>query len=67
MGMGDVKLGALLGLALGADVVAALMVGFVAVVPVAVALLLARRTDARTTAIPFGPFLALGAAAVLLA
>jgi prepilin signal peptidase PulO-like enzyme (type II secretory pathway) len=66
MGMGDVKLGALLGLALGADVVAALMVGFVAVVPVAVAMLLARRADLRSTAIPFGPFLALGAAVVLL-
>jgi len=67
MGMGDVKLGALLGLALGAGVVTALMVGFVAVVPVAIALLIARRGEARSTAIPFGPFLALGAAAVLLA
>jgi leader peptidase (prepilin peptidase) / N-methyltransferase len=67
MGMGDVKLGVLLGLALGAGVVGALMVGFVAVAPVAVVLLVARRADPRATAIPFGPFLALGATVALLA
>jgi prepilin signal peptidase PulO-like enzyme (type II secretory pathway) len=67
MGMGDVKLAALLGLALGAEVAAALMVGFIAVAPVAVALLVSRRSDPRATAIPFGPFLALGAAVALLA
>jgi leader peptidase (prepilin peptidase)/N-methyltransferase len=67
MGMGDVKLAALLGLALGGDVVAALLIGFVAVAPVAAALLLFRGDDARQAAIPFGPFLALGAGVALLA
>jgi leader peptidase (prepilin peptidase) / N-methyltransferase len=66
MGMGDVKLGALLGLALGANVVTALMVGFVLTVPVALALLVAGGTGARRTAIPLGPFLGVGAAVVLL-
>jgi leader peptidase (prepilin peptidase) / N-methyltransferase len=66
MGMGDVKLAALLGLTLGADVVGALLVGFVAGMPVALALLLLRGAEARKTAIPFGPFLALGAAVALL-
>jgi leader peptidase (prepilin peptidase)/N-methyltransferase len=67
MGMGDVKLAALLGLALGAHVIAALLIGFVAVAPVAAALLLFRGADAGRTAIPFGPFLALGAGVALLA
>jgi leader peptidase (prepilin peptidase)/N-methyltransferase len=66
VGMGDVKLGALLGLALGANVVTALMVGFVLTVPVALALLVVGGAGARRTAIPLGPFLAVGAAVVLL-
>jgi leader peptidase (prepilin peptidase) / N-methyltransferase len=66
MGMGDVKLAALLGLALGAQVVAALTIGFVAVMPVALALLAIRGAEGRRATLPFGPFLALGAAAVLL-
>jgi leader peptidase (prepilin peptidase)/N-methyltransferase len=66
MGMGDVKLAVLLGLSLGADVVTALMVGFVALAPVAVVLLL-RGSDGRRTTVAFGPFLALGAAVALLA
>jgi leader peptidase (prepilin peptidase)/N-methyltransferase len=60
MGMGDVKLALLLGAALGKTVVVALVVGLVAPLPVAIALLLLRGPGARKTAIPFGPFLALG-------
>jgi leader peptidase (prepilin peptidase)/N-methyltransferase len=66
MGMGDVKLAALLGLTLGADVVAALLIGFLAAAPVAAGILLVGGTKARRAAIPFGPFLALGAGVVLL-
>jgi leader peptidase (prepilin peptidase) / N-methyltransferase len=67
VGMGDVKLGALLGAALGFAVVPALLVASLAVVPVAGVLLMRAGRAARRTAIPFAPFLALGAAAVLLA
>jgi leader peptidase (prepilin peptidase) / N-methyltransferase len=66
MGMGDVKLATLLGLALGTQVVAALMVGLLAAVPVALVVLVVGGSGARRKAIPFGPFLALGAAAVVL-
>jgi leader peptidase (prepilin peptidase) / N-methyltransferase len=66
MGMGDVKLAALLGLALGAEVVAALLVGFLSAVPVAMGMLVRGGAEARRKAIPFGPFLALGAGVVLL-
>ena len=67
LGMGDVKLAALLGLALGARVVTALMIGFIAVMPVAVGILVRNGSSARRSSIPFGPFLGLGAAVVLLA
>ncbi len=67
LGMGDVKLAALLGLALGAQVVTALMIGFLTVMPVAVGILVRKGSSARRSAIPFGPFLGLGAAVVLLA
>ena len=67
VGMGDVKLGALLGAALGLAVVPALLTASLAVVPVAGVLLARAGSAARRTAIPFAPFLALGAAAVLLA
>jgi leader peptidase (prepilin peptidase)/N-methyltransferase len=67
MGMGDVKLGLLLGAALGEAVVPALALGAVSAVPVAVYLLVRGGPQARKTTIPFGPFLAFGAAVVLLA
>jgi leader peptidase (prepilin peptidase)/N-methyltransferase len=66
VGMGDVKLAAVLGAALGAKVLAALLVGSFAVVPVAAVILARGGRTARRTAIPFAPFLALGAAVVLL-
>jgi leader peptidase (prepilin peptidase)/N-methyltransferase len=67
LGMGDIKLAALLGLALGTQVVSALLIGFIAVIPAALTVLIAGGPGARRTAIPFGPFLGLGAAVVLLA
>jgi leader peptidase (prepilin peptidase)/N-methyltransferase len=64
VGLGDVKLAVLLGIALGAAVVSALMLAFLLAAPVALAVL-ARR--GRNATLPYGPFLALGAAIVLLA
>jgi leader peptidase (prepilin peptidase)/N-methyltransferase len=66
MGMGDVKLAFLLGAGLGAQVLGALLIASVAAWPLALYLLIRRGRDARKTAIPFGPFLALGAFLVLL-
>jgi leader peptidase (prepilin peptidase)/N-methyltransferase len=66
VGMGDVKLAALLGAALGGKILAALLIGSVAVVPVAAVILARGGRAARRTAIPFVPFLALGAAVALL-
>jgi leader peptidase (prepilin peptidase)/N-methyltransferase len=65
MGMGDVKLAALLGAALGAPVAVALAVGSLAAWPVALVLVV-RGASVRGATIPFGPFLAFGAAVVLL-
>jgi leader peptidase (prepilin peptidase)/N-methyltransferase len=61
MGMGDVKLAGVLGLYLGASVAVALLVGVLAGV-LAGAVVMARVGVAkgRKTAVPFGPFLALG-------
>ena len=64
--MGDVKLGALLGAALGQEVLSALMLGFLAVVPFALVLLVRRGAAARRSTLPLGPFLAFGAAVALL-
>jgi leader peptidase (prepilin peptidase)/N-methyltransferase len=60
LGMGDVKLGLLIGLALGKDTLSAMLVAFFAVFVVAVGILLKRGLGARKSHIPFGPFLALG-------
>jgi leader peptidase (prepilin peptidase) / N-methyltransferase len=65
MGMGDVKLGLLLGAALGWGVVGAVMLAFVCVLPVALLVLLRHGVAARKTTLPFGPFLALGGLIVL--
>jgi leader peptidase (prepilin peptidase)/N-methyltransferase len=64
IGMGDVKLAAVLGAALGADVRVALLLGFLAMVPAAFVVLIRR---GRHATLPLGPCLALGAAIVLLA
>jgi leader peptidase (prepilin peptidase)/N-methyltransferase len=67
MGMGDVKLAGVLGLFLGAPVAVALLVALVAGVVVG-AVVMARVgvADGRKTAVPFGPFLALGGLVALL-
>jgi len=61
MGMGDVKLAALLGAALGKSVGAAIGVGLLAGGVFALVVLAREGLGARRKAIPFGPFLALGA------
>ncbi len=62
MGMGDVKLAAMLGLFLGASVAAALLIALLAGVALgAVVIVRKGARDGRKTAVPFGPFLALGA------
>jgi leader peptidase (prepilin peptidase)/N-methyltransferase len=60
MGMGDVKLAALMGLYLGAAVAASLAVAFAAGAVAGLVLLLRHGAAARKRAIPFAPFLALG-------
>ena len=68
MGMGDVKLAFVLGLFLGRDVGAAVLVALVAGTLVGAAVI-ARKgaAEGRKTAVPFGPFLALGAVIALFA
>jgi leader peptidase (prepilin peptidase)/N-methyltransferase len=67
LGMGDVKLSALLGAGVGYLVAIAMFVGFFfAFVPAAV-LLVRHGREARKEAIPLGPFLALGAVVTLFA
>jgi leader peptidase (prepilin peptidase)/N-methyltransferase len=61
MGLGDVKLAALLGAALGASVVPALAVAFGAGGLTAAWLLVARGRRGLRTAVPFAPYLAGGA------
>jgi len=66
LGMGDVKLGLLLGAALGRHVITALLVGFFALWPLAFFLFLRHGAAvARKTAVPLGPFLAAGAVAAM--
>jgi leader peptidase (prepilin peptidase) / N-methyltransferase len=65
MGMGDVKLGLLLGATLGWGVVGAVLIGFTCTLPISLLILFRGGLAARSTMIPFGPFLALGALVVL--
>jgi|SRR5580704_7823543 leader peptidase (prepilin peptidase)/N-methyltransferase len=62
MGMGDVKLAGMMGLFLGSAVAPALLVALLAGVTLG-AVVIARKgaNEGRKTAVPFGPFLALGA------
>lgn len=68
MGMGDVKLAAVLGLFLGRSVAVAMLVALAAGSLVG-AVIIARKgaREGRKTAVPFGPFLALGGLVALLA
>ena len=62
MGMGDVKLAAVMGLFLGRAVGPAMLVALVAGVAVGAAIIARKGArEGRKTAVPFGPFLALGA------
>jgi leader peptidase (prepilin peptidase)/N-methyltransferase len=67
MGMGDVKLAALMGLYLGYAVAPALLVGFLTGALVGVGLIVREGAAARKKGVPFGPFLALGGLVGLLA
>ena len=67
MGMGDVKLAFLMGAALGRGVAVALFVGMVAALVPSVVLFARHGARARKMAIPFAPFLAVGAVVALFA
>jgi leader peptidase (prepilin peptidase)/N-methyltransferase len=62
MGMGDVKLAGMMGLFLGAAVAPALLIALLAGVALGAVVVARKGThEGRRTAVPFGPFLALGA------
>jgi leader peptidase (prepilin peptidase)/N-methyltransferase len=65
MGMGDVKLALLLGVVLGKNVAAGMMIGMVAAMVLGIFLFVRHGKAARKMAIPFGPFLAFGAIVAL--
>ena len=68
MGMGDAKLVAVLGLFLGAAIVPAFFVAFAAGAAVGMGIMIRKGMSAgRKTAVPFGPFLALGGIVGVLA
>jgi leader peptidase (prepilin peptidase)/N-methyltransferase len=67
MGMGDVKLVAVMGLYLGSAVAPALLIAVLAGSLVGVGVMVGRGGGARKAAVPFGPFLALGGVVALLA
>ena len=67
MGMGDVKLAALMGLYLGDAVAPALMVGFLSGAIFGLWMIAREGSAARKKGIPFGPFLAFGGFVGLLA
>jgi leader peptidase (prepilin peptidase)/N-methyltransferase len=67
MGMGDVKLALLMGVALGRAVAVALPLGMLFAIVPAIFLLARHGSGARKMAIPFAPFLALGSVVALFA
>jgi|SRR5579884_1161202 len=68
LGMGDVKLAGVLGLFLGRSVAVALVVGIVAAAVLGVGVIARLGVSrGRKTAVPFGPFLALGGVVAILA
>ena len=68
MGMGDAKLVGVLGLYLGRGVAPAFLVALVVGTAVGVAIMMRKGlADGRKTAVPFGPFLALGGVVGVLA
>jgi leader peptidase (prepilin peptidase)/N-methyltransferase len=67
MGMGDVKLAAVMGPLIGASVVPALFVGIALGALAGLGLIVRHGSAARKHAVPFGPFLAIGGVVGLLA
>lgn len=67
MGMGDVKLMMFFGASLGSGVVGAVMIAFFCLFPFALGTLIRGGRSARKTALPFGPFLAVGGLVILIA
>jgi leader peptidase (prepilin peptidase) / N-methyltransferase len=67
MGLGDVKLAAVMGLYLGREVAPAILVALLAGSAVGLVMIGRQGGEARKAAIPFGPFLALGGVVGLLA
>lgn len=67
MGMGDVKLAAVMGLYLGVSVAPALLIALAAGSVSGLVIMARGGLEARKQAIPFGPFLALGGVVALLA
>jgi leader peptidase (prepilin peptidase)/N-methyltransferase len=67
MGLGDVKLAAVMGLFLGRNVAPAILVALLAGSLVGLAMMARHGAAARKRAIPFGPFLALGGVVGMLA
>jgi leader peptidase (prepilin peptidase) / N-methyltransferase len=67
MGLGDVKLAAVMGLFLGRNVAPAILVALLTGSLVGLAMIARDGAEARKKAIPFGPFLALGGVVGLLA
>jgi leader peptidase (prepilin peptidase) / N-methyltransferase len=66
VGMGDAKLALLVGLALGGDALLGFFVTSFAAGGYALVLILTRGSEARNEGLPFGPFLAIGAAVALV-
>jgi leader peptidase (prepilin peptidase)/N-methyltransferase len=67
MGMGDVKLAAVMGLYLGSAVVPAILIAVLVGTVVGVGVMLFQGSEARKAGVPFGPFPALGGVVALLA
>jgi leader peptidase (prepilin peptidase)/N-methyltransferase len=67
MGLGDVKLAAVMGLFLGRNIAPALIIALLAGSLVGLTMIARDGAQARKQAIPFGPFLALGGVVALLA
>lgn len=66
IGMGDAKLVAFIGAGLGAGVVGAVAIAFMATFPFSLGVLIRGGLSARKSKLPFGPFLAFGALVVLI-
>ena len=60
MGMGDVKLAAMMGIYLGSSIAPALLIGFASGSILGASLIFRHGSAGRKVAVPFGPFLALG-------